>query len=85
MDMIRPAVPSIDKFTPAARIKPAATLEPSPASTHGDSATDSSNPATPQDARVRGQYLSSPGSTPNLQSRFESLLSMVSFFCQCIV
>ena len=72
MEMIRPAVPSIDKLTPAARAKQAITLEPSPASTHGDSATDSSNPATPEDGRVRGQYLLPPYSTASLQRRLQS-------------
>lgn len=56
MGMIRPAVPSFDKLTPTARLKQTTAHEPSPASTRGDSATDSSNPATPQDGAVRGEY-----------------------------
>ncbi len=55
LDMIRPAVPSMDKLTPTTRLKQSKPQEPSPASTLGDSATDSSNPATPQDSRVHGK------------------------------
>ena len=55
LDMIRPAVPSLEKLTPTARLKHPKAHEPSPASTLGDSATEGSDPATPQDGRVRGQ------------------------------
>ena len=55
LDMIRPTVPLLEKLTPTARLKHPKALEPSPASTLGDSATEGSDPATPQDGRVQGE------------------------------
>ena len=64
LDMIRPAVPSFDKLTPTARLKQTNPYEPSPASTLGDSATESSDPLTPHDARVCGQSKLFPSCRP---------------------
>lgn len=46
MSLLAPAVPSIDKIKSTA-LKEVA--EPSPASTYGDSAEESTAPATPED------------------------------------
>lgn len=54
MKMIRPAVPSHEKLTPVAIEKQATMIDPSPASTLGESATDGSMPVTPHDANVAG-------------------------------
>ena len=49
MEMLQPAVPSVEKLSTTGRLKQASLQEPSPASTYGDSAVDNSTPATPQD------------------------------------
>lgn len=49
------AVPSLEKLASASRAKQASLYEPSPASTHGDTAAGDSVPATPIETHGHGK------------------------------